>query len=146
MMQTVVDFFQSVLIIVNNENTTFEQKIEILVENYIEKMKKEPNVPLFILSEIQSRPEDFLQKIPFRQILTETSLYKQFQQEVESGRIAEKNLVNFMTNLMALVLVPVIAQPILKTIGGISNAQYNQLLNERKKQIPVWVKAMFYTS
>jgi AcrR family transcriptional regulator len=143
MLQTLFDFYQTILIVLNDENTDFKQKIEVLVAKYIDKMQKEPHIPLFILNELQNRPEDFLQKVPIKDIFYNTVFFRQFYQEVETGKIAEPNLVNFLMNLMSLVIIPFVAQPLIKTIGGISSSQFTKLLEERKKMIPAWINAMF---
>jgi hypothetical protein len=36
---------------------------------------------------------------------------------------------------------PFIAQPLLQGIGGMNNKQFNELMQDRKKLIPVWIKA-----
>lgn len=45
-------------------------------------------------------------------------------------------------NLLGLVVFPFIGKPLLQGIGGLSEAQFDKLMQERKKGIPVWIKAM----
>jgi len=68
----------------------------------------------------------------------------QFKQGVEDGRIKSTNFIHFMMNTMGLIVFPVVASPMLKAIGGINDEMFNQLLADRKKLVPVWIKAILY--
>ncbi len=47
-------------------------------------------------------------------------------------------------NLMGMLIFPFIARPILpwRVLGNISQAEFEQLMIERKKLIPEWIKGM----
>jgi AcrR family transcriptional regulator len=145
MFETMSDFLQGLTGIFNNENTIFEKKIELLAVNYINMGIEFPDVPLFILSEIRNRPEDLLKKTPIRQLITNSVFVRQFQEKVTAGEIKEPNLWHFIANMLGLTIFPIVAKPIISAIAGLNDAQFNQLMQERKKLIPVWIKAMFFT-
>ena len=44
---------------------------------------------------------------------------------------------------MGLVVFPFINSPILKKVGKLKDKQFDKLMEERKKLIPIWMKAMF---
>ncbi|MDR2910803.1 MAG: TetR/AcrR family transcriptional regulator [Bacteroidales bacterium] len=143
MMETLSSFLQGMAGVFNNENTTFEKKIELLAINYIDFCTESPNIPIFVLSEIRNRPEDLLKIIPVNQI-SHAVIIQQFQEKVKKGEINEPNLLHFIMNIMGLIIFPFVGQPILTAIGELNNAQFNQLMQERKKLIPQWIKAMFF--
>jgi AcrR family transcriptional regulator len=145
MFETVSDFLQGVTGISNNENTTFEKKIELLAVSYIDMIIEFPDIPLFILSEIRNRPKDLLEKVPIKQVVINSVFVRQFQEKVTAGEIKEPNLLHFIMNLISIILFPFIGKPLLLAIGELNNAQFYQLMQERKKLIPVWIKAMFFT-
>ncbi|MFE7086342.1 TetR/AcrR family transcriptional regulator [Sphingobacterium spiritivorum] len=127
--------------IFNDEKSTLEKKVELIANNYIDFISKEPNVPIFMLSEIRNNPDVLLDKLPIKQILTNSAFVKQHQEAVAKGEIKEPNPLHFFMNLMSLIVFPFIAQPLLQRITGMNDTQFNQMMHERKKLIPVWIKA-----
>ncbi|MDR1698894.1 MAG: TetR/AcrR family transcriptional regulator, partial [Prevotellaceae bacterium] len=67
-------------------------------------------------------------------------------EKVKTGQINEPNLMQFMMNLMGLIIFPFVGRPFMSVIGGLDNAQFQQLMQERKKLIPVWIKVMFFAA
>jgi AcrR family transcriptional regulator len=144
MLETVSGFLQGVARIFDNENTTFEEKIELAAVNYINLGIEFPDVPLFVLNEVRNRPKDLLEKLPIKRMITNSVVVRQFQEKVAAGEIKEPNLLHFIMNLIGITLFPFMGQPILMSIGELNDAQFYQLMQERKKLIPVWIKAMFF--
>jgi hypothetical protein len=142
MFETMLDFMQSVATLFNDEKTTFVKKIELLVCNYIDLITQEPEIPLFILSEIRSKPDDFYKKMPIGELIMNSVFIKQFQKAVKEKKVTESNPLHFMMNLMGLIVFPFAASPLLKRIGNMHEASFNKLMQERKKKIPIWIKAM----
>jgi AcrR family transcriptional regulator len=136
-------FMQGVIIIFNDENTTFEKKIELLVQNYIDMGIEYPNVPIFILNETRNRPEELFKKIPAKKIVSSSVFVRQFQEKVKTGEINEPNILQFMANLLGLTMFPIIGRPFLTAVGQ-NDAQFLKMMQERKKLIPMWIKAMFF--
>jgi AcrR family transcriptional regulator len=140
MQETMSGFFKNMVGVLNDENTNFEKKIELFVANYINMLTKEPDVLLFILGEARNRPEDLLKNLPVRQILSNSVFIQQFQEKVANGDIKELNPLHFMINLMGLTVMSFVAKPFISAIGGLNDEQFNQLMQERKTLIPVWIK------
>ena len=146
MFETLSGFIQGMTSVFCDENTTFEEKIELLANNYIDFAIEFPDVPIFIFSELRNNPEELFKTIPVRQMLTSSVFVRQFQEKVKAGEIKAPNLLHFIMNLMGLIIFPIIGRPFLSAIGGLNDTQFVQLMQERKKLIPVWVKAMFFTA
>ena len=70
-----------------------------------------------------------------------STFFKQHQKAVAGKKITEPNPLHFLMNLLGLVVFPFIAQPLLQGIGGINDKQFNELMQQRKKLIPAWIKA-----
>ena len=146
MLDTLSDFAQGMISVFCDENTTFEKKIELLACNYVNFAIEFPDVPLFILSEVRNRPDNLFEKIPTMQVILTSVFVRQFQEKVAAGEINEPNLLHFMMNLVGLIIFPFAGRPFLSAIGGLNDAQFYQMMQERKKLIPVWVKAMFFSA
>jgi AcrR family transcriptional regulator len=142
MIETLTEFFGSVSVIINNHETTFEEKIEQFAAGYIDLIFREPDIPLFIMSEIRNNPEQLLQKIDIRNTVFNSVFTRQFAEAVEQGKIKDQNFLHFMMNFIGLIVFPFIAKPLLQAISGLTEEQFNALIEERKKLIPVWIKAM----
>ncbi len=144
--ETLSHFLQAMVSVFNDEDTSFEQKIELIAENYIKFGIEYPDAPLFILSEIHKHPNKILYKTQVERVIANSVFVRQFQENVMNGKIKEPNLMHFMMNLMGLAFFPVVAQPFITTIVGVDNALFTKLMEERKRLVPVWIKEMFFSS
>jgi AcrR family transcriptional regulator len=142
MIETLTEFFSSVSVIINNPETTFEEKIEQFAAGYIDLIIREPDIPLFIMSEIRNNPEQLLQKVDIRNTVFNSVFIHQFTEAVEQGKVKDQNFLHFMMNFIGLIVFPFIGKPLLKAISGLTEEQFNALIEERKKLIPVWIKSM----
>ena len=145
-LETLSHFTQTMVTVFNDEGTSFEKKIELIAENYINLGIEYPDVPLFILDAIHKHNNEISYKSQVKQVIANSVFVRQFQENVMNGKIKEPNLMHFMINLMGLALYPVIAQSFIINIVGVDNALFVKLMEERKKLIPTWIKSMFFSS
>ena len=144
MLETMTFFFKGVSTILNNENTSLEEKIEQVVANYIDLLLEEPELPTFMFNEVRTNPEPFVANTPILQALERSVLARQYAEAVAQGRITEPNLIHTVLNVISLVIFPFIAQPIFTALSRTDKEAYKALMLERKKLIPQWVKAMLF--
>lgn len=142
MIETLSKFFESVSMIINNPDTTFEEKIEQFASQYIDLLFSEPDIPIFIISEIRNNPQVLLQKIDVKNIVFKSVFIRQFHEAVEAGKIKDQDFLHFMMNFIGLIVFPFVAKPLLKALSDLTEDQYNLIIEERKTLIPVWIKAM----
>ena len=142
MIETLSKFFESVSMVINNTDTTFEEKIEKFATGYIDLLFSEPNIPVFIISEIRNNPEELLQKIDIKGTVFNSEFVRQFNEGVNEGRIKDQNFIHFMMNFIGLIVFPFVAKPLLKALSDLNEEQFNKMIEERKILIPVWIKAM----
>ena len=144
MLETMTFFFKGVSTILNNENTSLEEKIEQVVANYIDLLLEEPELPTFMFNEVRAKPEPFVANTPILQALENSVLARQYAEAVSQGRITEPNLIHTVLNVISLVIFPFIAQPIFTALSRTDKEAYKTLMLERKKLIPQWIKAMLF--
>lgn len=144
MLETMTFFFKGVSTILNNENTSLEEKIEQVVANYIDLLLEEPELPTFMFNEVRTNPEPFVANTPILQALEHSVLAHQYAEAVAQGRITEPNLIHTVLNVISLVIFPFIAQPIFTALSRTDKEAYKTLMLERKKLIPQWIKAMLF--
>lgn len=142
MFEAISDFMQNMANVFNDEGTTLEKKLELIAENYINLLTREPELPLFMMSEIRSQGAEILERMPTANTIMQSVFIKQFKAFGKKGKIIEPNPLHFIMNLLGMVVFPFMGSPILKKVGKLNDPQFNKLMQQRKKLIPVWMKAI----
>ncbi len=142
MFETMRDFFQSLASAFNNPETSFELKLSLVVDNYITLLSHEPEIPLFIMSEMRSNPTLLVEKMNIREVVINSVFGQQMKFMMAQKNIPEHKFVHLIMNFIGLTVFPFVARPIVKSIGNINDDQFNELMQERKTLIPLWVKAI----
>ncbi|MEM8967855.1 MAG: TetR/AcrR family transcriptional regulator [Bacteroidota bacterium] len=118
--------------IFNNDNP-LDEKIKFFADRYITFLKENPNVPLFMLSESQRNPGMTDKFMTEEKSLGK--LEKQLRTLAEEGVIREIHPAQFMLNLVGLTAFPFLSKSIIMHKLRMSDEQYDQLLEERKKMV-----------
>lgn len=142
MLETMQSFFTGLLRILNEEETTLEEKIEAFVGHYIDMLSNNPNILHFILNYVREDPQGYNDKINMLDRARGSHFFKQFMQAAMEGKVPPINPIHFMLNVMGLVVFPFLAQPMVELTAGISGEQFTNILEERKRLIPLWIKEM----
>ncbi len=142
MLETLQSFAGSLSIVMNDPNSTLNEKIEAIVSNYIDMLLEEPNIPVFIMSELRYNPGVLLSKLPIRDLLLKSAFAKQYQETIKSGKLPPISILHFIMNLLGLTVFPFIAAPMIKRVGGLKDDDYEAMMIQRKKLIPAWVNAI----
>ena len=142
MFEAIAGFMQNMGAVFNDENTSLEKKVELVAEKYIDLFIMEPELPLFVMSEIRSHGAEILEKLPTVNTIMQSAFIKQYQKAVKEGKITEPKPLHFIMNLMGMIVFPFIGGPMLRKVGKLNDRQFNKLMQERKKLIPIWVKAV----
>ena len=142
-------FIHSIMGIVNDRETSLEEKIEILVGHYIDMLIKNPNIPIFILNEINADPKKLIAKIGIDKIhqgREPVYLMKQWMEIATAKKMATINPIHILMNFVALTIFPFVGSPLIRNRTGLSIEAFNKLMEERKKLIPIWIKATMNSS
>lgn len=137
MMEKVHKLFGIVAPTLNDPETTLEEKVSRMAHHYIDMLVDNPDLPIFVLSEIRTNPERFEQVFQPNHILTDSHFAQQLQQ-IKPGIPPAQ----FIFTFMGMMLFPFIARPIFQASGSIDGEQFKLLMEQRKELIPVWVKAI----
>lgn len=145
MMENLQQFIAGMQHLLTNEKTSLEEKVTAFVDNYIDLLTRQPDLPLFIFSEIRANPAKFISKIKIREFLPGSHFMKQFQELMKKNK-TKLHPLHFLMNLAGLAVFPFIGAPLIQNIGNINQAEFDALMQQRKKLIPVWIKMMLTTS
>jgi hypothetical protein len=126
--------------ILNDNSTTLEKKIELAANNHIGMLMENPDLPLFVMSEIRNNPERFAGKVQAVKLIQESHFVKQIKE-----KRPDINPLHFVISLLGMVLFPFIAKPVLQEAGNLSAKGFQSMMEERKALIPIWLKAHLKT-
>ena len=141
--ETMQLFFQSMKGLINNENTTLDEKLQDLTNRYIDLLSTQPELPIFILNEIQMNPKGLSERMGLQQVVIGSFILKQFRNDLNIKDIPDSALLQLIVNIIGMMVFPFIGKPLLKEIFNLSDEQFQAMMNDRKKMIPIWVQAMF---
>jgi hypothetical protein len=71
-----------------------------------------------------------------------SNLISQLQEAMKAGRIATINPFHFMANLAGLTIFPFIGKPILQRVTHVNDEEFRAFMEERKKLVPLWIRAI----
>jgi AcrR family transcriptional regulator len=146
MLETMQQFAKAMGGVLNDTTTTFENKLELLAANYIDLLSGQPELPIFILSEIRSNPQVLISKIKIKEVLQKSVFILQFKEQIRNRKINKVHPIHFVMNFLGMLVFPFIASPMLKRIGDLKEDEFDKIMQERKALIPFWVQSMLNQS
>jgi AcrR family transcriptional regulator len=131
---------------INTNPLSFDEQIDFIVSSYIDMLLENPGLPFFVLNLLQSGnvPDGDLNDPLLKNIeKMRNSFLHNIKAAMEKGEIKHVHPLHLIANLMGMLIFPFIARPLLMArSGNISQAEFGQLMIERKKLIPEWIKGM----
>ena len=147
MLEHIQVFIHSIFGIVNDEKTSLFEKMEILVGHYIDMLIENPDLPLFILNEINADPTKLINRLGIDlERKTPPYIVKQLKELAATKQLPPYNPVHILMNVVSLTIFPFIGSPLIRNRTGLSVDEFNKLMQERKRLIPIWLQSMFTMS
>lgn len=131
----IVLLFGKIIPIISNEKTTIEEKIDLASEKYFEILSKNPNLPLFVISEIQKKNSDIKSILPVEKILMNSVIIQQIK-EKNPGL----NPFHFLLNFLGMTVFPFLARPVFQNFHIMNDDEFKKFVEERKTLVPQWIK------
>ena len=132
-------FFFNLASVISSDIPLFE-KIEEIVSLDIERLSQFPDMPLFVINEVSRNPKMLAQR--FDQLKLKDVLgnfQKQISAEIKKGTIKTITAPQLLINIQSLSIFPFIAKPMLKKLMQLSEKQYQQMIQIRKKEVALFV-------
>ena len=133
----VVLLFGKIFPILSNEKTSLEEKIDLASEKYFKILSKNPNLPLFVISEIQKKNSNITKIIPVNKIFENSVIIKQIKE-----KRPEINPLHYLVNFLAMTIFPFVAKPVFNAFELTNEEEYHQFISERRKLVPIWMKQL----
>lgn len=116
-------------------NVSFQHKLDIIIDVYIEFLLRNPRLPAFIINELNSNTDLFVDVIRqaeiYKRVLTIWELIFG-EEELREGGIEP---LHFVINFLALNLQPFLMKPLAQKIGQIDDESFSHIMRLRKKII-----------
>lgn len=106
MLEKMQTFFGTLAPILNDKSTSLETKTERLVEQYIDMLILDPNMPLFVLSEVQKNLMHIKEKTNIRSFLMQSSFIRQLKE-----KRSDLDPFHFVFSIMGMTVIPFILRP-----------------------------------
>jgi len=143
MEESLKQLFSRLLLILGNPTTTISYKIDTIVDLYINLLKENPNIPLFILSELQANPENLWKIIGSPDFLIqEVAVIQQIEEQMKKSGVEYFDPFHIIINVVSMTIFPFAAKPLVKILNKQDDDEFEQFIETRRKMIPVWIKAM----
>ncbi len=132
--------FGVIAMILNDNENPLEAKIELLVNNYIDMLLENQDLPIFVLSEIRSHPERFPANLPLGELLRDSPFIAQLRE-----KRPDLHPIQLIFNLLGMIVFPFIGGRVFEATGVIDHATFRRFMEERRRLVPMWIKMMLDT-
>ncbi len=122
-----------------------DMKIYRIVDLYTRMLLKNPDLPIFVLSEIREQPERLADMFLMKGDLPFIMLENQLKKAHEDGHIKRTSVYTFLMNVMSLTVFPFVSSPLMKNIFKMEESEFRDLILERKKTLPEMIINTFKT-
>jgi len=138
-------FFSSVLPTMSDPNVSLRDKVPFFVNSYTDVLISNPELPVFILSELRNDPDHIVQTLQMNKRLNLSVLFGQIMEAQQKGEMIALQPWNFLLNLLSLTVFPFIARPLIQRLSDTNDEQFKQLVEERKAMIKAMVMGYVFT-
>lgn len=115
------------------------EKIRYFVENYIDIIKHNKHMPIFVLTEINQNP-DRIVSFARENVMTFFHVFvKDVDKAHKDGLIIKIEPQQLIVNMLAMCLFPFAARPMVKGIFGMDENNFDDFIDQRKKEVPEFI-------
>lgn len=119
-----------------------DEKIDLVVDQYMGMLLKNPSMPRFVLNNLNKNPDQFIARHFKKEVKDAFAEFAvSVQKEAGEGRIREIDARHLFMNILAMIIFPFVARPLIQVVFGADNAEFKELMAERKTHIKQFIKA-----
>lgn len=114
----------------------FFEMVESWIDTYYEILPEYPQIPIFILNEINHNPEALTERILKRNPQAVfTRLSQRIDEEIKKGTIKDISVIDFGLNVLSLCVFPFMFRSLAIRVANKSVDEYNQVMAGHKKYV-----------
>ncbi|TVP98650.1 MAG: TetR/AcrR family transcriptional regulator [Balneolaceae bacterium] len=122
-----------------NEDLPLDQKLRNFTEKYLEIIIANPDIPLFILHELNKNPTR-LKTFMLQEVGKKVQPFlEQLRQESKKGNTVDLPAEQILVNIMSMLIFPFIGRPVFQVIFDMDDAAFEQFIFERKRLLPGFI-------
>lgn len=124
-----------------NSDKPFYEMIEEWINTYYEILPEYPQIPIFILNEINHSPDVLVEKIIAKnpqKIFTKLS--ERMKEEVSKGTVRDIPVVDLGLNILSLCLFPFIFKGFAIKVASKTRYEYNAMISLHRQQVVDFVR------
>jgi AcrR family transcriptional regulator len=137
MAEKMQQLFGVLLPIINDANSDLLAKLELITANYIDLLSANPDLPLFVLSEIRTNGSVFLNNFPVKKLLKDSIFVKQIREQQP-----DISPLHFIMNLLGMIIFPFVGSPVFKGTDVVDDPAFAAMMHDRKRLIPIWINSI----
>jgi AcrR family transcriptional regulator len=123
-----------------NEDIPVFEKIERYVNGHLSILQKNEYLPAFVIHELNRDPQKLLKFTKHLEHKPNPLIFfQQIEREIKKGNIRRIRPEHLMANMLAMCVFPFLIQPMLVKGLGFDKKYFDQLIEERKKEIPLFI-------
>lgn len=123
-----------------NSDIPFFELIEAWIDTYYEILPQYPQIPIFILNEINQGPNVLIEKLLKRNPLQIfTKLAERIEEEEKKGTIRKTPAIDLGLNILSLCIFPFMFTGFATRIANKTTEEYNLVMKEHKQYVTDFV-------
>jgi TetR/AcrR family transcriptional regulator len=127
-------------------DTTVEEKITNFARSYIETIRRNPELPGFIIHEINRNPQRLVENAKTQGLVVPQTLIAQISEGIEQGRYNPVDPRQLVVSLVSMCIFPFIGRPMIQMAMQISEHEWDAFLEERMTLIPQHIFKILHKS
>jgi len=135
MLEKVQQLFAFISPVFNNPATSLNEKIDLIANHYINLLLKNPDLPLFVLSEIRNHPERFGKSVRLNTFIMKSYFVKQLAEKNK-----DVNPAQLFLTFLGMLVFPFIVKPVFMATDTVDEKVFDELMEERKVLTSKWMK------
>jgi AcrR family transcriptional regulator len=119
------------------ENISFEEKVRKKIETQYDILKANPRLPFLFFNELNTNPgrlKLLKEKTGDLPGLLFSAMESEIRTEIEKGTIRPMTAMDLMLTIFSLNIALFLASPVLKAITGMTEAEFQNLIEGRKRE------------
>ncbi len=129
------------ILIILDENLPLEEKISRMVDQYMAMLLINPNLPRFVLHELNKNADRFIARHLDEKVKAAFARFTaSVNQEAKQGMIRSIDARQLFTNLLSLLIFPFVGRPMLQTLFAANNHEYKKMLEARTAHIKDFIR------
>ncbi len=133
--EAIQEFLSKVIRLLSSD-LPLDMKVYKAVDLYTRMLLNNPDLPIFILSELREFPKHLTDLFQSSEAKPFEKLEQQLQHAYKQNHIRKTSVYTFMMNLLGLTVFPFVVEPLARNLFQMDRDSFEQEILKRKKILP----------